>query len=267
MSELPRICSFWYGQLGYLERICISSFIEHGHPFALYTYGDVGPVPEGCVLRDASEILPRERMFFYKQKRTPAVFADLFRLHLMAREAGIWADCDVYCLKPFAGLPPYIFGVESVGHGGPRINNAVFLCPPESALLKAMLAIFEPGVVPPGLPRLRALEVAFWRAIGKPLPIESMQFGATGPFPLNHLVKTLGLQQFVQPKPVFYPLDYGRARILLEPNSELGRHVKPETLGVHLWHSALTARGSSALSAPKPGSFLAREIARLGITT
>jgi len=270
MSELPVICSFWYGKLSFLEQVCITSFIERGHRFVLHAYEDVGAVPAGCEVRDASETLPRERMFFYKGSRTPAVFADLFRLHLMQEEAGIWADCDVYCVRPLAGLRPYVFGIESIGGLGngnkPQINNAVFRCPPDSPLLSALLEVFEPGATPPGLPFWRRLEVAVRRALGAKLPVHDMQFGATGPWPLNHHVRALGLWRYAQPKPVFYPLDYGQARRLLAPGLTLAEVIRPETLAVHMWHSALTDRGSGEMARPQPGSFFAGEMERLGLS-
>lgn len=258
MSPLPAICSFWEGELGWLEQLCIASFVDKGHRFALYTYDDCA-VPPGAERRDASTVLPRERMFFYKGNRTPAVFADLFRLELMRREMGIWADCDVLCVKPLAELPDYVFGYETPG----RVNNAVFRCPSQSALLARMLAVFEPGAIPPGMPWWRWAEVALRRGVGQRLPVEAMQFGATGPWPLNHWVRALGLEKFTQPKPVFYPLDYGAANRLLEPGSTLD--VPPQTLAVHLWHSALTGRGRTHVPTPAPGSFFARECARLGV--
>ena len=50
MTDLPPICSFWHGELTWLERMCIASFVEKGHRFALYTYDDVvcPPAPNGA---------------------------------------------------------------------------------------------------------------------------------------------------------------------------------------------------------------------------
>jgi hypothetical protein len=258
VSGLPTICSFWHGELTWLERMCIASFIEKGHAFALYTYDDVA-LPPGADRFEAASVMPREKMFFYKRDRTPAVFADLFRLELMRREAGIWADCDVLCLKRLADLPDYVFGIEA----GTSANNAVFRCPPDSELLQRLLEVFQPGAIPPGMPWWRRAEVAVRRALGAELPAHEMQFGTTGPWPLNYWVKRLGLERYAQPKPVFYPLDYGTANTLLEAGSTL--NVPAETLAAHLWHSALTGRGRNALPHPQPGSFFARECERLGI--
>lgn len=260
------ICSFWHGDLGWLGRVSIASFIEKGHRFALYTYDDVGAVPEGCILRDASDIIPREQMFFYKGNRTPAVFADLFRLRLMEHGAGIWVDCDVYCVRPFERLGDYVFGIEGLNaNRRMTVNNAVFRCPADSELLRVLFRTFEPGAVPPGMPWFRAIEVRLRRLFGEHLPVEDMQFGATGPWPLNHHLHRLGLFDRAQPKAVFYPIGYYDARRLLAPGLDLADIVRPETLSVHLWHSALTDRGSGRLLPPEPDSFFAREAARLGV--
>lgn len=258
MSGLPAICSFWHGELTWLERLSIASFVEKGHAFALYTYDDVA-LPPGAERCDAATVIPREKMFFYKRDRTPAVFADLFRLELMQRQAGIWADCDVLCVRPLADLPDYVFGIEA----GTSVNNAVFRCPADSELLRRLFETFEPNATPPGMPWWRRAEVTLRRALGARIEPHEMQFGTTGPWPLNHWVKRLGLEQYKQPKPVFYPLDYGTANRLLEPGSTLD--VPGETLAVHLWHSALTQRGKVPMPKPQPGSYFERECERLGI--
>ncbi|RYE08366.1 MAG: hypothetical protein EOP22_13840 [Hyphomicrobiales bacterium] len=266
MSALPVICSFWHGDLGWLGRICIASFLERGHRFELYAYGDIGAVPMGCVVRDANEVVPHSEMFFYKGNRTPAVFADLFRLKLMQRRAGIWVDCDVYCVRPYAGLGDYIFGRETSDAADTQmVNNAVFACPP-GELLGALLKTFEPGAIPPGLPWFRAIEVRLRRLLGEKLPVQDMQFGATGPWPLNYHLKRLGLFERAQAKPVFYPMNYGDALKLMTPGIALAALVQSNTLSAHFWHSSLTDRGSGHLAAPAPGSFFADEIARLGAT-
>jgi hypothetical protein len=269
MSDLPPICSFWHGRLSFLEQVCIASFIEKGHRFVLYGYDDVGPLPRGCTFIDAETVMPRAEMFFYKGDRSPAVFADLFRLKLMEIEAGIWADCDVYCVRPFAGLGDYVFGIENDAswRNGWRaeINNAVFHCPADSALLRALSGVFAPGTIPPGMPFWRLWEVRLRRGLGETLPVHHMQFGATGPWPLNYYVRRLGLDGHIRTRDVFYPMPYGTALELLQPGSSLDGRITEKTLGVHMWHSALTDRGRGAMRQPQPDSFFAREMARLAV--
>ncbi|MEO6394441.1 MAG: hypothetical protein ABIO40_00845 [Devosia sp.] len=269
MSTLPAICSFWHGPISYLERLCIASFLEKGHGFSLYAYEDWGAVPDGCRVIDAETVIPRAEMFFYKGNRTPAVFADLFRLRLMQREAGIWADCDMLCLKPFDGLGAYVFGIEgrtikALG-SEVKVNNAVFGCPADCDLLRSLLATFEPGAIPLGMPYNRRFEVWLRRLLGMSLRVEDLQFGATGPWPLNHHLHRLDLFERAQPREVFYPLGYNGAHRLLEADGDIESVITPQTLGIHLWHSALTDRGTDQPSTPQPGSFLAREATRLGI--
>lgn len=264
MTSLPTIVSFWHGPLGYLERLCLTSFVVQGHTVELYAYDRPENLPEGVVFKDADAIIGRDRIFFYKGDRTPAVFADLFRIELLLQDRGIWVDCDVYCVRPFADTPAYLFGFDSEPNWRnvwtAQINNAVLGMPADSALVNAMRGIFEPGAIPPGLPFWRRAEVAVRRALGEDLPIHHMQFGATGPSPLGHFVRKLGLIDLVQPRDVFYPLAYDDAARLLEKGSDIATLTTERTLAVHIWNSALTARHSKTRRDPEPGSFLDRQL-------
>ncbi|MCD7058744.1 capsular polysaccharide synthesis protein [Pelagibacterium xiamenense] len=269
MADLPTIVSFWHGPMGYLERLCLTSFLDHGHTVALYAYERPENLPDGVDFRDANEIVARDRIFFYKGDRTPAVFADLFRIELIAQGRGIWVDCDVYCVRPYRDTGDYLFGFDS--HPNWRnvwtaqINNAVLGMPSDSELVRRLLSIFEPGAVPPGLPFWRRAEVAVRRGLGEELPVHHMQFGATGPAPLGHFVRELGLIDKVRPKDVLYPLDYDDAASLLVSGSDIEGIVTPATLSVHIWNSALTSRHGRAPMPPEPGSFIHRELRRLGL--
>lgn len=55
-----QIVSLWIGGgLGTIERLSLRSFVAHGHPLALYSYGEVTGVPAGVERRDAADVLPR----------------------------------------------------------------------------------------------------------------------------------------------------------------------------------------------------------------
>lgn len=270
-SGLPIIVSFWHGPLSWLERLCVTSFVARGHPFHLYSYDDVEGLPKGAERRDAAEIMPQSEMFFYKGKHTPAVFADLFRLKLMQQQAGLWADCDVYCVKPFAGLGDYVFGYEispdAKGQGG-SVNNAIFQCPPDAPLLQKLLDIFDPekaGQKLPWLPPMRRAEIALRRALGQKIAPADIQFGATGPFPLTWNVNKLGLIDRVQPQEVFYPVTYKAIPELMREGSDIAGHVTDRTLGVHIWRSQLTRRGRADMPLPEKDSALAKLCAAEGI--
>ena len=256
-SGWPLICTFWHGPLTWLERLCLTSFVEQGHEVHLYAYDPVEGLPEGVGFRDAAAIEARDAMVFYKGRGTSAVFADRFRVRLLQAGAGTWADADVYCIAPFASPSPYLMGYEHEG----SINSAVLRVPADAPLLEDLLSIFADDRRPlwePHLPGIRRLEVAAKRLVGMAVPPEHMQYGATGPAALTYFVERRGLAGEAQPRDVFYPVPYDDIPTLMQAGTDIVRWVTPRTLAVHLWRSRLTDRGRAGLSPPAPGSALAR---------
>ncbi len=65
MSDI--IQSLWIGgSLGKMEQLSAKSFIDHGHTYHLYTYGKVENIPEGVIVKDGNEIVPKSEIFRYK---------------------------------------------------------------------------------------------------------------------------------------------------------------------------------------------------------
>lgn len=250
---LPTIVSFWHGPMSWLEALCIASFHRHGHPVAVYGFEPIPGLPDTALWRDASEILPRDELVFYKGRGTPAVFSDRFRLELLRRGAGIYADLDVYCVRPIAGPPDYLMAWERPG----SVNSAVLHIPSDSELLKDLMTVFDRENRPlfePFLPLYRRLEVAARRLVGDKVPPEHLQYGATGPMALTHYVKARGLVSQVRPATTFYPIPYEDIPSLLRAGSRVEPAIQPETLGIHLWRSQLTDRGRADMPPPPLGS-------------
>src|ERR1700722_12026747 len=125
-QELLRVQMFWHGaSLSRIERLCMASFLAHGHPLDLYVYDAPASVPADVRLMPAEEILPRALVF--RQRRTGSLgsFSDWFRYRLLKERGGIWADADVVCLAPLAYPEPEIFGWQDARY----INNAVLGLP------------------------------------------------------------------------------------------------------------------------------------------
>jgi len=262
-QDLPTIVSFWHGPLSWLERLCIESFLAHGHRFELYAFSRPEGLPEGAVWRDAGELVSPERLFFYKGRGTVAVFSDLFRLKLLQAGRGIWADCDIYCVRPFPQAQDYLMGFEREPQRfrPGSVNTAVFGAPPDAPLLDDLLSVFDAGPRPllePFLPPIRRLEVATRRLLGDKVPAGHLQYGATGPAALTHFVKTRGLLDEVRPAKVFYPVAYEQIPGLMTPGSAVETFIGPQTLAVHIWRSQLTNRGRASMPQPTPGSALAK---------
>ena len=151
----PRIASFWNGApLSFLEKLCLKSFVDVGHPIRLYTYEDHLEVPEGVELADARDILPEETL---KESFSPtglAPFADRFRLNMMYQTGEVWVDCDVLSIRPLAEMD-YVFA-----RAGRFFGNAILKLPQNSPTLRDLIEMVnakEP-VIPADWPWKRQLK-------------------------------------------------------------------------------------------------------------
>ena len=133
--------ALWIGSsLSNVELLSIYSFIKNGHTFTLWAYDKIEtPLPEGLIVKDASEIIPRENVFCYKYtnqfghgKGSYAGFSDIFRYKLLYEYGGWWVDMDVTCLKQFDFDDPYVFRTH---HDFPMVGN-IMKCPKGSELMK-----------------------------------------------------------------------------------------------------------------------------------
>ena len=110
------IQSLWIGDpLSNLEKLCIQSFMDNGHEFHLYTYGEIGGIPEGTIIKDGNEILPASDIFYTRSKYI-APFSDWFRYALLAKRGGFWVDMDTVCIKPFDFKEEIVFGYSESFH-------------------------------------------------------------------------------------------------------------------------------------------------------
>lgn len=261
--SLPTIVTFWHGPISWLERLSAVSFLRQGHRVELYSYEPIAGVPDGVTVIDANTILPHDKLVFYKGRGTPGVFSDYFRASLQRAEAGIWADLDMYCVRPLANLPDYVLGYERPG----SVNGAILRLPADSPLLNDMLSIFTETKRPllePHLPIFRRLEVAAKRLAGQAVPPEYMQYGATGPFALTHYSKRHGVTP-IQPPEVFYPVPYEKIPTLMQAGSRIEPYLTERSLAVHIWRSQITKRGRIGMPLPEADSALALVCAELGI--
>jgi hypothetical protein len=254
-TQLPTIVSFWHGPMSWLEALSIASFSRHGHAVEVYSFDPIDNLPAGAVQRDAAEVLPRDKLVFYKGKGTPGVFSDYFRMAVLAQGRGVYADLDVYCVRPIEGPPDYLMAYERPG----SINGAVLHIPAGAPLLADLLSIFTDTNRPllePHLPLFRRLEVAARRLLGEKIAPEDMQYGATGPMALTHYMRQRGLEHLVRPSSALYPIPYEGIPALMQPGSSVDGAIGPDTLAVHLWRSQLTRRGRADMPLPAPGSAL-----------
>ena len=142
MGEDNKIVNaLWIGKkLSVTELLTIKSFLQNGHSFVLWAYDKIETtLPEGTILKDASEIIPRDKVFSYKfsnqfghGKGSYAGFSDVFRYKLLFENGGWWTDMDVTCLKPLDFTEEYVFRTH---HSLPLVGN-IMKCPKNSMLMK-----------------------------------------------------------------------------------------------------------------------------------
>jgi hypothetical protein len=141
LNENKIVQSLWIGnRLENLELLTLKSFVACGHEFHLYLYDTLEtPIPEGVILKDANLIIPKDKIFSYKNKNEHghgkgsfAGFSDIFRYKLLYEKGGWWVDMDVTCLKYLDMKAPYFFRK----HGGFLVVNNMIKCPPKSDFMR-----------------------------------------------------------------------------------------------------------------------------------
>lgn len=192
-----------------MERLCISSFLHHGHAFHLYVYQSTEGVPPGATVLDANEILPASRIFMYRDVPSYAGFANFFRYKLLLEKGGWFVDADTICLRPFEFADPFVF--SSQGADDERlVNVAAIKVPKGSAIMQAA-----------------------WEACEN-ADIETLRWGQTGPLLITNTVEQYGLQRHIHAPEVFCPVPFADWEQVLDPSIEFP--ATPRTHAIHLWN-------------------------------
>jgi mannosyltransferase OCH1-like enzyme len=207
------IQSLWIGQeLSKMEQLSVSSFLHNGHPFHLFVYDEPRNVPRGTILKDAAKILPRSKIFLYKDHPSVAGFADSFRYKLLFEHGHWWVDLDVVCLKPFRFDGDHVFASEHLSTTDMTevVTNGVIRAPAGS---EAMRRAYE---------GCRRRDPA------------TLKWGETGPILLHSIVRELGLTAQVHPAKTFCPMPYYLFFDVITPGRPWEFNRK--TFAIHLWN-------------------------------
>lgn len=234
--------SFWSGPpLSLYERLCLKSFIDHGHRFVLYSFDPKLEAPAGVELRDAADILDPSEFFVYRGngfgRGSPAAFANLFRYELLSRLGGWWVDTDMVCLS--GNIPP-VRAFYAKQHDG-QFNNAALCFPPWHPVM------------------LRCLAEA--RRMG-----QNLIWGQSGPALLTTVLEQILSGREIAPTWLAYPVPVQNAFAILRPErTEWVAELARPSWFLHLWNEALRSRGIDKNRTPPPGSFLHGLFIRHGI--
>ena len=266
MARMRDVGMLWIGgSLSWMEQLCLKSFVDQGQPVTLFSYEDIPNVPAGVIRRSGREVLDTDNFLKYEKKDSFALFADLFRLHMIAKNPGmIWVDTDVYCHRPMTYDDDHVLGFELPG--GQRVNNAV-LGLPDGPLLQAMLDYTaDPFAIPPFIkPKLQD-EYRAAAAAGAPVHVSQQPWGVWGPMMVTHFTHALGLAHKVQPLDAFYPVTFPDRIKFLRREAVVAEMVTPRTTALHLWASNKRELGLRHNGLPPAGSYLDMLVKRHGIS-
>jgi mannosyltransferase OCH1-like enzyme len=189
-----------------MEQLSITSFLQNGHEYHLYTYGALANVPAGTVIRDANEILPETAIFEYKNRRSYAGFADVFRFKLLLERGGWWADSDMVCLRPFDFPEEYVFSSE-MNTGQEMTNVGVIKAPKGSEAIGHASRVCQTKTP------------------------DNITWGEIGPRLMSEVVKKYRLDKYQKPYYIFCPISDWQK--LLQPYVAA---VHPQAYAIHLWN-------------------------------
>ncbi|WP_088347068.1 MULTISPECIES: galactosyltransferase Lgt5 [Rhodomicrobium] len=259
-TKKQHLSTLWVGgPLSRIERLCLASMVDCGHPVALYTYGGVPDAPAGVDLRDAREVMPESKMIREKRTGSLALGSNLFRYRLLQKGWGTcWADCDMLFIKPLP-VADYVFGWERPD----SINSAVLKLPPDSPVLENILALADstPVILPWWKRRRRRRErLKAWLGFGRPL--EQMPWGTIGPRAVTHFLKAQWIHTLASPIPVFYPNPATLGLDVFDPAANIESRLTDQTIAVHLWNTEIRAAKDEPVRA---GCFIDRHCKRLGL--
>jgi hypothetical protein len=244
---------FWVGKkLGPIHTACIRSFQRHGHPARLHCFDLPEDAPEGTMVFDASQLMRRDEINAYRQEKSLALSSNIYRYRLLAAGFGLYADCDVLCLRAFPERD-WLFGWES----DRSINSAVLKAPADSDLVRLLIKATADGrFIAPWWPkRKQRLHVALGK-IGMGYDLSRTKWGSTGPKLLTHAVKELGLTDHALPEDAFYPLHPQMTNLLLQSGLSLRDLFTPRSYAIHLCYHSIGHHTS-----PPEGSPLAELLA------
>ena len=267
LARTREVGTLWIGgPLSWLEQLCLKSFVDKGQSITLFSYEEIPNVPDGVIRRDGREIIDTDDFIKYERKNSFALFADLFRLHMIHKCPGmIWIDTDVYCHRPMDYSSDYVLGYETPEEH--RVNNAVLGLPAHSDLLHQMLEFTADRYsIAPFLPKKHRDIMQKLAGAGKPVHITQQRWGVWGPMMVTHYVHALNLADVVQPLDAFYPIVFRERTKFMRPIKQASALISENTTALHLWASNKRQLGNWHHGLPPKGSYLEMLVKQHGIT-
>ncbi|SEH97383.1 hypothetical protein [Akkermansia glycaniphila] len=232
------ISALWVGdELSPVAELSIRSFLDNGFAFQLFTYQAYANVPDGAIVRDASEIVSREEVYLH-HSGSYGMFADLFRYTFLEREGGWWTDLDVACLNN--RIPKHLpwFAQQETGF----YSVGVLGFPAHHPAMEAMKRLAEDPAASMPWDDETTLKAKKQFCLDTPDVIERrkhVEWGYAGPNGFTRAVNHFGLQKFAAGPETLYPLNYTVWRNYFNGALHLNSAELASAWAVHLWGEML----------------------------
>ena len=218
----------------------MQSFLDAGHHVVLYSYEDIGNVPDGVERRFAGEVLPEEGFLVHERTGSPALHSDLFRYRLLEKsDRLIWADTDAYCNQRFRPVDGHLYGWESEHH----VNGGVLGLPSHSPTLQALLDFTrDEFAIPPWEKRWKRKEWQAAKDAGNPVHAGEQRWGVWGPHAVTHFLGVTGEIERALPQVALYPYSFRFRRKLVRSGIDHSDVITNETQSIHLYGRRIRKR-------------------------
>ena len=255
------VASLWIGEkLHYLNQLCLLSHVRAGHPTTLYCTDKVSNVPEGVIVKPATDIMAID-MDIVRQT-SESFLSNVFRYKMIQATDAVWIDCDAYCHKPFPDEMQNIYA----GHGfRGALNCGVVYIPPKGELMAQLLDYYENLPAAPAWfnkqqrKRIEKQETHLPQAVR----IYNAERTAFGPQAFTWFAQQTGDFEKALTYDYLYPVPFQLNDVFYDPHCNVEGHFTDNTLSVHLYTNG--TRPWWRKNPPMPGSYAARMCEVVGV--
>lgn len=228
------VSSLWVGgPLGFVQRLCLKSFVHFGHDISLYVYDMDMEVPDGVRKLNAEEIVPSDKIFSYHGQL--AAFSDYFRYKMIQKTGAMWVDADTLCLSDkFFEDDPFVFIKES----DYLIAGGILKMPQNHPMTISINKKAERM-----LPQLKKAQTG-------------SKWASLGPLLLTKLAEGFGVSQYAQPAKLVNVLDHWSKGSDFWDPSKTAEIISDcsDAYSATMFTGTLRARGFDTEQVPPPGS-------------
>ncbi|MBB5514839.1 hypothetical protein FHS89_000845 [Rubricella aquisinus] len=262
-APLPTIGTFWTGSdLSWFEQLTIQSYLDAGHHVVLYTFDEIGNIPDGTEIRDAADI-GTPVLWDTSTRKGRVCFSDLFRLYMIRETGFLWSDLDAYCVKPFDWDSEYVFGYVKLEQ---VVNNGILRLPQASLELAACISfIEEPNPIPPWFGFKKRRQLLELRRQNTPHTVENLKWGTSGPGILTHVLNYHGTIGHTLTGKVLYPYSTRKLWQMILQTTPYDEAIPDMCHSVHLYGDTKHLLKTDFDGLPPSGTFLDQLCQKHGI--